>query len=344
MDRPVGLLGLGHAVPPHVRHNDDPVFSAVRGAARHGSVAEAELFTGMRERRFLAPGEAIEELMVQAGRQALAQAGVDAARVDRLYGYASVSEYLAPNGLFQVHAGLGLPRRAMVVPVNNEFSNFITSCILAWEAIAAGHCEYALVTCGSAWSRNMDYELPHALVVGDGAGAALLGPSARMRLVGHAAESSSGDYHVMGMKARVTERANGRRLLVDASGLPVPTYEIGDQGVRAFLEEGMSGPPRLVQELFHRHDVDPAEVTLVTHQASRALLAHWGEQVRPAKHLDTFEALGNMGLASIPVTLAQRCAEVTTPYLAMVSLGPGTHITALLVQCAADDHADDAAR
>ena len=332
MSLAVGFLGFGDAVPEHVRRNDDPVFSGVRGSARHGSVTEAELFTGMRERRVLASGEAVEELMVEAGRRALAQAGVEAASVDRLYGYTSVSEYITPNGLFRVHAGLGLPRRAMVVPVNNEFSNFVASCILAWEAIAAGHCGYALVACGSSWSRNMDYELPHATVVGDGAGAALLGPSERMRLVGHAAETSSGDYDVMGMKVHVTERAGGRRLLVDAMGLPVPTYEISDQGVRAFLEEGRSAPPRLVLELLRRHGVDPAQVALVTHQASRALLSHWAGLVQPAQHIDTFDELGNMGLASIPVTLARRGHEVTTAYVAMASLGPGTHVTALLVQ------------
>lgn len=332
MSRSVGFLGFGDAVPEQVRRNDDPAFSSVRGSARHGGVTEAELFTGMRERRILAPGEAIEKLMVEAGRRALARAGVEAASVDRLYGYASVSEYIAPNGLFRVHAGLGLPRRTMVVPVNNEFSNFVTSCILAWEAIAAGHCEYALVACGSSWSRNMDYELPHATVVGDGAGAALLGPSERMRLVGYAAETSSGDYDVMGMKVRAPERGGGRRPLADAAGLPVPTYEISDQGVRAFLGEGRSVPPRLVLELLSRHGVDPAQVALVTHQASRALLSHWADLVHPAQHIDTFEELGNMGLASIPVTLARRGHEVTAAYLAMVSLGPGTHVTALLAQ------------
>lgn len=332
MSRAVGFLGFGSAVPEHVRRNDDPVFSGVRDPSRHGDVTEADLFTGMRERRVLAPGEAIEDLMVEAGRRALAQAGVEAESVDRLYGYASVSEYIAPNGLFRVHAGLRLSRRTMVVPVNNEFSNFITGCILAWEAIAAGHCEYALVACGSSWSRNMDYELPHATVVGDGAGAALLGPSERMRLLGHVAETSSGDYDVMGMKVRAGERSGGRRLLLNGEGLPVPTYEISDQGVRAYLEDGRSAPPRLVLELLSRHGVDPAQVSLVTHQSSRALLSHWSDLVQPAQHIDSFDELGNMGLASIPVTLARRGDEVTTAFIALASLGPGTHVTALLVQ------------
>lgn len=332
MSRPVGFLAFADAVPEHVRRNDDPVFAGVRGSARHGSATEAELFTGMRERRILAPGETIEELMVEAGRRALARAGVEAASVDRLYGYTSVSEYITPNGLFRVHAGLGLPRRTMVVPVNNEFSNFVTGCILAWEAIAAGHCEHALVACGSSWSRNMDYELPHATVVGDGAGAALLGPSERMRLVGFATETSSGDYDVMGMKVHATQRTGGRRLRTAVAGLPVPTYKISDEGVRAFLEEGRGAPPRLVLELLSRHGVDPAQIALVTHQASRALLSHWAGLIQPAQHIDTFAELGNMGLASIPVTLARRGHEVATAYIAMASLGPGTHVTALLVK------------
>jgi 3-oxoacyl-[acyl-carrier-protein] synthase-3 len=332
MHRPVGFLGIGHALPEQVRRNDDPVFADVRGTARHGGVTEAQLFTGMRERRVLAPDEEIEELMARAAREALAQAGVPAERVDRLYGYSSVSEYITPNGLFRVHAALGLSRAAMVVPINNEFSNFVTGCILAWEAIAAGHCEHALVACGSSWSRNMNYALPHSTVVGDGAGAALIGPSNGMRMIGHAAETSSGDYHVMGMKVHAPRGAEGERPPVDAAGVPVPTFEIRDDGVRAFLDEGMNCPPRLIRELLRTHGVDPGEVALVTHQASRALLAHWADQVRPAQHLDTFEELGNMALASIPVTLALRAREITAPYLVLLSIGSGTHFTALLVQ------------
>jgi 3-oxoacyl-[acyl-carrier-protein] synthase III len=332
MLRSVGLLGVGHALPEQVRRNDDPVFAGVRGSAHHGKVTEAQLFTGMRERRVLAAGETVEALMVRAGQEALGRAGVEASQVDRLYGYASVSEYLTPNGLFLVHAGLGLPRRAMVVPVNCEFSNFITGCILAWEAIAAGHCEYALVACGSSWSRHMDYALPHSTVVGDGAGAALLGPSARMRLVGHSAETSPGDFHVMGMKVHVPPPGAGGQAPVDAAGVPVPTYLIRDDGVRAFLEEGMSGPPRQVRELLRCHGVDPAQVALITHQASRGLLAHWAQEIQPAQHLDTFAELGNMGLASVPVTLSLRGQEIAAPYLVLSSLGPGTHFTALLLQ------------
>ena len=150
-----------------------------------------------------------------------------------------------------------------------------------------------------------------------------MGPAGRLRLVGHAAETSSADYHVMGMKVHVPESGGEGRVLVDDSGVPVPTYLIRDDGVRAFLEEGMNGPPRLVLELLRRHGVDPARVAMITHQASRGLLAHWADAVRPGQHLDTFQELGNMGLASVPVTLARRAHEITADYIVLVSRGPG---------------------
>lgn len=110
--------------------------------------------------------------MVVAGQRALSACRLPPSAIDRLYGYASVSEYLLPNGLFKVHSELGLSSRAAVIPVDDGFTNFITGAVLGWEAIVAGRCRHVMINCGSGWTRNADYEVDYSLVLGDGAGAA----------------------------------------------------------------------------------------------------------------------------------------------------------------------------
>ncbi len=315
----MALLGAGHAVPEAVRGNDDPVFARVRRDTASRGVPEHTLFVGNRERRVLGPGERLEALTADAARAALAHAGVAPAEVDRLYGYLSVPEYLAPNSLFAVHRELGLGEGCMVVPVNTEFSNFVTSVVLAWEAVLAGHAERCLVATGAAWTASVDYTQGHSVCIGDGAGAAVVGPGERLVLTDWATDTFSAEYGAMTMAWR--------------PGADHPAFAIHpERGVGAFLTTGMDGPPRLVARLLSRHGIDSSEVSLVAHQASRRLMDHWAERIRPGAYLDTFEEWGNLTVASAPATLSRFRDRIETPWLVVVGLGIGAHQTALLVR------------
>ncbi|RKH67529.1 3-oxoacyl-ACP synthase [Corallococcus interemptor] len=313
------LLGVGAALPEQVRGNDDPLFEPLRRAA--GSGGEHALFYGNRERRVLGPGESLAALTAKAGAAALQDAGLKASDVERLYGYVSVSEFIAPNALYAVHRELGLSQGTLVVPVQADFANFLMGVVLAWEALCAGSIQHALVAVGSAWTRNVDYTQGHAIGIGDGAGAVVVGAGDRLTLVDWGADTFSDEYGAMMMGAR------------PESGLAYPTYGIAPtSGVKAFLNSGMNGPPRLVARLLAKHGISREDVTLISHQATRKLMDHWAQEIRPREYLDTFEDYGNMVHASMPVTLARFHRELRTKYLVMVGLGIGAHQMALLVR------------
>ncbi|MGO4705576.1 3-oxoacyl-[acyl-carrier-protein] synthase III C-terminal domain-containing protein [Microvirga sp. 2MCAF38] len=321
MTKSIGFLGFGSALPDHVRCNDDPVFDALRNSASADAAGEKALFYGNKERRCLAQNESLAGLVANAGHAALNDAQMATHSIDRLYGYLSVSDYIAPNALYDVHRIMGLPVDTLVVPVQSEFSNFLLSATLATEAILAGNAKTALVAVGAGWTRNMDYSQGHAIGIGDGAGAAVIGESERFVVVDWASDTFSNEYGAMAMHHWPHK------------GLAYPTYGIDpSSGVQAFLSTGMDGPPRLIKRLLDKNGVAPRDVTLISHQATQKLLDHWNEQIQPAAYLDTFESLGNMVIASIPVTLAQRHSEIRTPWLVMVGLGIGAHQMALLIR------------
>jgi 3-oxoacyl-[acyl-carrier-protein] synthase-3 len=331
MVQSIGFVAFGCAVPSRVRTHDDPIFARARSRAGAGGEV---LFEGLRERRVLGPDESVESLMVLAGQRALAAAGLEPAAIDRLYGYASVSEFLVPNGLYKVHHDLGLSPRAAVVPVNDGFTNFITGAALGWEAIASGRCRHVMINCGSGWTRNADYDADYAVVLGDGAGAAVLGPSERFTLVDFAEETYAEDdfYRGMNLKVRVAERDGLRHLQLDAQGLPVPTFEINEGGVRAFIAHGLNGPPRLVRSLLERHGVSRDRVAFVGHQGSRRLMDHWAQEIQPRQYLHTVDRYGDLTIASVPVTLATVFDQIETDYLVLAAPGPGIHFAALLIK------------
>lgn len=329
----IGICGCGYSVPPHVRSNDDPLFHFITRNANSQGVVEADLFTGLKERRFLKKGERLEVLMVEAAQQALAQAGLEASRIDRLYGYASVSPYLTPNALYVVHYALRLSPEAMVVPINSEFSNFVLSMLHAWEAIMAGHCTYALVVCGANWTQHMDYTQGHALSIGDGAGAVVIGPSRYFTLVDYAVQTRSEQYGVMRMRLRPVSMGDQPYLPLDENNIPRPTYEITpEQGIHSFQASGMEGPPALVKDLLQKHRLSGDDIALISHQASRMMMDYWASCIRPGAYLETLASFGNMTLATYPVNLAYFIDQIATRYLVIVAIGPGFHQAALLLK------------
>ena len=289
--------------------------------ARAQGQSEAALFYGNREHRCLAPGESLASLTAEAGRGALADAGVAPGQVDRLYGYVTVSEFVSPNALYQVHQELGLGAHTLVVPVQADFANFLLGAVLAWEALALGHARRVLVAVGAGWTRHVDLAQGHAPGIGDGAGAAVLGPGERLVLVDYAADTFSDEYGAMTMRPR------------PEAGFAHPVYGLEpERGVQAFPKSGMEGPPQLVERLLRKHGLTADDITLVSHQATRKLLDHWNERIRPREHLHTLEDCGNMVIASIPVTLARHHRALRTKYLVLLGLGIGAHQLALLVR------------
>ncbi|MGH3771135.1 MAG: hypothetical protein ACRDRW_07035 [Pseudonocardiaceae bacterium] len=101
-------------------------------------------------------------VMVAAARTALAAAAVAPSSVDLLLGHASVSEYITPNSLAQVHAEIGLPASTAVLPLADDFTNVNSGVMLADALIQQGRCRRALIVCGANWTRYVNDDPRHA--------------------------------------------------------------------------------------------------------------------------------------------------------------------------------------
>lgn len=323
----IGLLGCGAALPQQVRTNDDPLFDTLRQKAQQDTSprAETSLFKGIERRHYLTEDESLADLVTHACLDALSHAHLETQQIDRLYGYLSVAEYLAPNALFAVHAALALPTHCWVLPINSEYTNFLAGLILARESIMAGHSTYGLVACGLDWTRHMDYTQGHALSIGDGAGAAVVGRGATYEILDYHVETLSHKYGAMTMATRPNQPANtyGSRTY----------YRIDpDVGIDSLIDDGMNGPVRSINALLSKHHIQAAHTAMLCYQASRSLLDYWQQELKPARMLDTLADNGNMVFATLPVNLAHFIDELDEPYVILSSLGVGYHQTAVLLK------------
>jgi 3-oxoacyl-[acyl-carrier-protein] synthase III len=325
---PVGIVGLGHALPATTRGNDADAF-----ALSDADSPFRPLFTGYGFRRVLGRDESLAELMSGACRQAIAGASVEAKSVDLLTGYASVSDYVAPNELYRVHQLLELPTTSETLPLADEFTTFISGVRVAAERIWTGSSRTALVACGCRWSSNVDYREPVSVSIGDGAGAAvvrLLGDDCPgFRLVGCHSVTAEGMYGVMRLAPRKGDIPTSSR---DGGATTPPLFNMLRESEGVFRDWGVGVPPRVARELLDAASVGFNEVTCIAHQASSYLLDAWRSALAPIQFEDTLQSLGNMTLASLPVTLCLKAPTIRTRFVLLLGLGLGIHTSACLLE------------
>lgn len=130
--------------------------------------------TGIRERHILADDQATSHMATEAGREALADAGMDPEDVDLVIVGTFTPDYYFPTTSCLVQDRLGCTR-AGAFDVAAACSGFIYSLSTAASYISAGLYENVLVIGADANSRIVDWEDRNTCVLfGDGASAVML--------------------------------------------------------------------------------------------------------------------------------------------------------------------------
>lgn len=315
------VLSTGSALPATVRDNDDPIFAWLREHQPAGS----DLFKGLKQRRVLQAPQTVEDLVHDACQQAMDGAGIARNEIDLLLGAASVSEWVAPNGLAQVHQRLGLSAHCRVLPLNSDYTTYLDAMKLAHDLVACGTARHVLVACGNNWTQHVDYHEPVALAAGDGAGAALVGRARHAsdwRVVDWANETQTHWYGAFRMAQRPCPDGHWSR--------PLMTLD-EHTGQAAFKQFGMQVVPQVALALLQRHGIAPDSITLLTHQSSEVVQQAWQEAIRPGHYPSTLAQYGDMVSSSVAVNLHHVWHDISTQHLVLLGVGMEMHATAVLL-------------
>lgn len=334
--RSIGIVGLGYAVGSGIRTNNDPVFDWLRD--HKNKIANKNLFTGYKDRAVLENGETLDGIMTLAASNALKQAKMKASDIDLIVGYASISKYLTPNALSEVHRALGMSEHCWILPVQSEYTNYLAGLRIANSMITSGDAKNVLLVCGTNWTRHVDYHQIASISVGDGACAAVISKTSdgtRFSLVDSATLCATKWYGSMDMSPREIvspETPSVESPFVRLGAYTKPVFNLDPvEGVKAFKEFGMNAPPELALSLIESNDLNPLDVTVISHQASSVLLDAWRKKIRPKQYLDTMAKWGNMTLASMGVTFASKYDEIETNYVVLLGIGVQQETSALLL-------------
>jgi 3-oxoacyl-[acyl-carrier-protein] synthase-3 len=276
------IQGIGTALPERVVENAE--------VAERAGVSEDWIVkrTGVRERRHIADGERLDALASEAGRRALADAGVEPDALDLVLVATMSPDELSPNAAPLVAHELGA-HRAGALDVGAACTGFLGALGLASAQIEAGRAERALVIGADAMSRLTDpSDRGTAALFADGAGAALVAGSRNGASVGPVLLRADG-----GGAAAI--RASHDERVVRMQG-----HDTFRNAVQRLSESTLQVLERAGASL---DDVD----LFVYHQANARILAAVGERLGldRARVIDCIDRYGNTSSATIPLALAE---------------------------------------
>jgi 3-oxoacyl-[acyl-carrier-protein] synthase III len=244
--------------------------------------------TGIRERHIAAKGEMTSDLALEAAKNAIASANIEANQIDLIIVATTTPDKIFPSVATMVQRKLGIPG-CPAFDVQAVCSGFIYALATADNFIKVGSAKCALVIGAESFSRIVDYtDRSNCILWGDGAGAVILQASHEQGIISTHLHAD-GNYEKM---------------------LHVPRKENGLDTVHmegnAVFKMAVNTLDQIVDETLSANNMQKSDIDwLVPHQANIRILQ------ATAKKLDmsmdrvvvTVDKHGNTSAASIPLAL-----------------------------------------
>ena len=284
---------------------------------------------GVYERRNWGPDETFDDAAVKAGKIALKEAGIKPSDVGLLINTSVTRKHLEPSVAVRIHHGLGLPSSAINFDIANACLGFVNGMTLAAQLIDSGQIKYAVIIdgedadeiqtntidrLGRPGIKRKDFMSEFAsLTLGSGAAAAVLGP----------ADAHPAGHRILGGVTRAATQFNG---------LCVGSVDGMFTDAKALLKGGME----LVVSAWTEAKRDWSWSNMdryIVHQVSdvhtNAIVKATG--MDKTKVPLTYPKLGNVGPASIPITLAQEASKLQ-PGNRVLLMGVGSGLNTAMME------------
>jgi 3-oxoacyl-[acyl-carrier-protein] synthase III len=285
-----------------------------------------ERLAGIRERRWWADDVTFADGAAMAGAKALAESGIDAARVGLMVNTSVSRSHLEPSTAVRIHHALDLPPSCQNFDVANACLGFVNGMQLAGMMIDSGQIDYALVVNGED-SREVQENTIERLrrpdvtaqeVIEDFA-TLTLGSGAAAMVLGRADRHPEGHRFVGGVSRAGTEHhdlcvGDLTRMRTDSKGL---------------MDAGLQLTADLWADAAAEFDWAQGMDRYVIHQISQVHTEALCRRldIDPDLVPRTFPTRGNIGPAAVPITLASE-VNALEPGHRVLLMGIGSGLNA----------------
>ena len=276
------ILGLGHYRPANVITNDDLV---ARGVDTNDEWIKSRV--GIAERRWADPDETVVDMAEAAASKAIAAAGISTAAIDLVLVATCTMPSPVPAAAPNLANRLGIDAPG-AFDVNSGCSGFVYALNVASSAVLAGQARNVLVVASERFSGWLDMtDRSTCIILGDGAGAAVVGPSEQVGLgpVVWGSDGAQTDAVTIDEHTR-TFRQEGQAVYRWATGTMAP----------------------IALEACRRAGVEPTELAaFVPHQANLRIIDSIAKRLGVPDAIVARDIVtsGNTSAATIPLALSR---------------------------------------
>ncbi|MBA2460224.1 MAG: ketoacyl-ACP synthase III [Actinobacteria bacterium] len=291
--RRIGITGLGVHVPERVLTNAE--ISTMVDTTDEWIVER----TGIRERRFAAPEEALTDIALPAARAALERAGVDAREIDLIIVATVTPDMLFPTSSAILADQLGMPDAA-AYDLLAGCTGFMYAIAQAYGMLASGLALRALVVGGDVLSKILDLEDRSTLVLfGDGAGAVVMEPVTRGGFLGFELGADGGGGESLWLPGSGSRHFDDPGKFVKMNGREV--FKFATRVMVSSAKKILAQCGKTVEEV----DV------YVPHQANKRIIDYAAGKlgIPEEKVVVNVDRYGNTSSGSIPLALGDARAD-----------------------------------
>jgi 3-oxoacyl-[acyl-carrier-protein] synthase-3 len=260
--------------------------------------------SGIRERRWVEPGETVRGLCAKASRQALERAGWSVDDVDAIIFSSLLSDYVFPGTGVLLQHDLGCKKNIPALDIRNQCSGFLYGLQVADAWIRAGVHRRVLLVAGEIHSTSLS-KSPQGrdvgVLFGDGAGACLLEASTKDEGVVDIQVFSQGEF---AEKLAVLEPSpNHEPRISPETHLDRRIYPVMDG--KLVFKNAVDRMVESMTEICQKNKIALSDLNFVIpHQANKrinqAVLQHLG--IPEEKTHYTIDRFANTTSATIPIT------------------------------------------
>ena len=326
LNQRAGVLGTGHSYPEGILTNAD--------LAQIVETSDEWITTrtGIKQRRKAAPNEYTSLFAVRAARQAIERARLDPADIDLLLCATVTPDQILPSTGCIIQAELGA-HNAAAMDVVAACSGFLYGVSLADSMIKTGQVKNAVIVGAEILTQYVDYtDRQTCVLFGDGAGAAVLGPTGNNRGILASKIRSDGRY-----EEQLFSPGGGTRRKPTAETLAAGDHYFKMRGNELF-KVAVRSMAEISREVLERAGVKSEEISLfIPHQANQRITEAVADRlnVDMSKVYSNIAVHGNTSSASIPIALDE-CVEAGRikegDLVLMASFGGGVTWGAVLMR------------
>ena len=293
MTRYARITGTGSYLPPRRLTNQD----LADELAQRGIETSDEWIverTGIRARHFAAPEVSSSDLALEASRNAIEAAGIDAQDIDLIIVATSTPDMVFPSTAAILQNKLGVKNGCPAFDVQAVCSGFVYALTVADAMVRAGTARRALVVGAEVFSRILNFEDRTTCVLfGDGAGAVVLEASETPGILASDLHADGSHVGILCVPGHVSGGQVLGSPLLTMDGQAVFKLAVGvlEKAAHAALEKaGLT-----------EADID----WLVPHQANIRIMQSTARKLKLPmdKVIVTVDQHGNTSAASIPLAL-----------------------------------------